>query len=400
MTGVTDDLADILGTQETPWLEFKDYSNVRNRLNEIAKQVCALANDLANHGFGDLLIGVGDDGTASGTVDASDTTLLALTDLRDNGKILDRPSMTVQVGTYQGQPVIHVHVEASASPPVRYEGRVWVRPGPTLREATRDDERVLSERRRSIDGPFDSRVAVGTAVDELDLEMFRDTYLPAMVDPEVIAENGRPVGSQLASLHLAQGVEQPVPTHLGLLVIGFDPSSRIPGAYVQFVRYQGTDLTAPIADERELRGNIQGVADGLEPLLRGHLRSKVVPVGAFREEQAPDYPLEALRELCMNALMHRNYESSHAPTRILWFDDRIEISNPGGPYGQVRTDNFDRVTDYRNPSLAAAMKAMGYVNRFGRGIGRARAVLGSNGNPDPEFDIDETSWTVTLRGSS
>lgn len=230
--------------------------------------------------------------------------------------------------------------------------------------------------------------------------MFRDTYLPAWVDPDVIAENGRPVGMQLASLHLAQGVYHPVPTHLGLLAIGFDPSSRIPGAYVQFVRYQGTDPTAPIVDARELRGNVQDIADGLEPLLRGHLRTKVVPVDGFREEPSPDYPLEALRELCMNALMHRNYESSHAPIRILWFDDRIEISNPGGPYGQVRFDNFTRVTDYRNPSLAAAMKALGYVNRFGRGIGRAYSALRDNGNPDPVFEINEASWTVTLRNDS
>lgn len=99
----------------------------------------------------------------------------------------------------------------------------------------------------------------------------------------------------------------------------------------------------------------------------------------------------------MNALMHRNYETSYAPTRIAWFDDRIEVTNPGGPYGQVRGDNFDRVTDYRNPSLAAAMKGLGYVNRFGRGIGRIQAALKRNGNPPAQFQVDESSWAVTLR---
>ncbi|MFJ2110895.1 ATP-binding protein [Streptomyces sp. NPDC087850] len=99
----------------------------------------------------------------------------------------------------------------------------------------------------------------------------------------------------------------------------------------------------------------------------------------------------------MNALMHRNYETSYAPTRIIWFDDRIEVTNPGGPFGQVRDDNFDRVTDYRNPSLAAALKGLGYVNRFGRGIGRVRAALERNGNPPPEFQVDDSSWAVTLR---
>jgi ATP-dependent DNA helicase RecG len=83
--------------------------------------------------------------------------------------------------------------------------------------------------------------------------------------------------------------------------------------------------------------------------------------------------------------------------RIVWFDDRIEVTNPGGPYGQVRSDNFDRVNDYRNPSLAAAMKALGYVNRFGRGIGRIRAALARNGNPEAVFQVDDSSWSVTLR---
>ncbi|RPF20909.1 ATP-dependent DNA helicase RecG [Myceligenerans xiligouense] len=397
MAAVSTDLAETLGTQETASLEFKDYANIRNRMNDLGKYVCAMANDLVGAGGGDILIGVKDDGTPADSVDTSDQTLLALTDLRDNGKILDRPSLTVEVATYREREVVRIRVQASATPPVRYDGRCWVRPGPSVREATRDDERVLSERRRSADGPFDTRAALGTTLDELDLEMFRSTYLPAMVAPEVIAENGRPVGLQLASLHLAQRSGDPVPTMLGLLVIGFDPSSRIPGAYVQFVRYQGTDLTAPIADERELRGNIVDVADQLSPLVRGHLRSRLVSDGGFREEQAPDYPIEALREICMNSLMHRNYETSNAPVRIVWFDDRVEVSNPGGPFGQVRSDNFDRVTDYRNPSLAAAMKALGYVNRFGRGIGRVRESLRRNGNPEPEFVVDDASWTVTVR---
>lgn len=91
------------------------------------------------------------------------------------------------------------------------------------------------------------------------------------------------------------------------------------------------------------------------------------------------------------------YETSFAPVRIAWFDDRIEVANPGGPFGQVRADNFDRVNDYRNPNLASAMKSLGFVNRFGRGIGRIRHTLAQNGNPTPEFLVDESSWVVVPR---
>ncbi|WP_275557526.1 ATP-binding protein [Streptomyces sp. 5-6(2022)] len=389
---MTMDLADSLGTEESARLEFKRSAK---KPEAIRQAICALANDLGRHGGGDLLIGVADDGTPMDEVDTSDRALLALTDMRDDGLILDRPSMTVSVAPYQGKPVIRVHVEAAAAPPVRFQGVVWVRPGPTTRRANRDDERVLTERRRAADGPFDSRTVAGSTLEDLDLGLFRSTYLPSVVDPDVLDENGRPLRQQLASLRFA-GLDG-TPTALGLLVAGFDPSRAIPGAYVQFIRYQGADLDAPVLDDQELRHNVVDTAARLETVLRGHLHTRLVDAGGFREKQRPDYPFEALREVCMNALMHRNYETSYAPVRIAWFDDRIEVTNPGGPFGQVRSDNFDHVTDYRNPSLAAAMKALGFVNRFGRGIGRVRTSLERNGNPPAEFCVDDSSWSVLLR---
>lgn len=388
------DLFDLLGDRESAVLEFKEAQG-KNTTDMIGQVVCALANDLCGRGGGDLLIGVKDNGEPLSDVDANDRVLLALTDLCTNGEILDRPSVIVERALFKGQTVIRIHVEASATPPVRYDGVVWVRPGPTTRKATREDERVLAERRRSLDGPFDGRSVPGSILDDMDLVSFRSTYLPSVVNYEVIEENGRPENLQLATLRLAD--LNGTPTVLGLLILGFDPSRFIPGAYLQFIRYDGTDLDAPIADDQELRYNVSDLARQLDAILKGHLHTQVVEGDGFAEHLRPDYPFAALREACMNAVMHRNYETSYAPTRVAWFSDRIEITNPGGPFGQVRADNFDRVSDFRNPSLAAAMKSLGYVNRFGRGIGRIRKSLEENGNPPPEFEVDNESWMVTLR---
>ncbi|SDZ46148.1 ATP-dependent DNA helicase RecG [Micromonospora pattaloongensis] len=389
------DLASLLGTQETAALEFKREATDRNA---IRKAICALANDLTGQGGGDLLIGVDDKGRPVGGIDTSDAALLKITEYRDQGLILDRPSMVATAGVYQGEPVIRVRVNASHTPPVRFENVVYVRPGPTTRRANRDDERVLSERRRSFEVPFDVRPATGSTLGDLDLDLFRTEYLRQAVAPSVLEENHRSTEQQLASLRLAD--LDGTPTVLGLLLVGVDPTSRIAGAYVQFVRYEGTDVGGSVLDEQELRLNVINAAERLETLIKGHLRTRLVEVSGFREESRPNYPFEALREVCMNALMHRNYESSNAPVRIAWFDDRIEVTNPGGPFGQVRADNFDRVNDYRNPSLAAAMKSLGYVNQFGRGIGRIRASLDRNGNPSPDFLVDDASWTVTVRSAS
>lgn len=395
MSDMTIDLADVLGDKESTGLEFKQSAS---DLGKIGKTICAFANDLCGRGGGDLLIGVDNRGRPVEGVKADDRDLLKLTEFRDSGKILDRPSMTVERALFKGSPVVRIHVGASSTPPVRYNGVVWVRPGPTTRQASRDDERILAERRRALDGPYDGRSVPGSTFDDLDLALFRSTYLPSMISPEVIEENGRPEDQQLASLGLADFAG--TPTVLGLLVLGFNPSGFIPGAYLQFVRYDGTELDAAILDEQEIRTNIVDLAARLEPLLRGHLHTQLVTETGMREHAHPDYPIVALREACMNAVMHRNYETSYAPVRISWFHDRLEISNPGGPFGQVRRDNYDRVCDYRNPSLAGAMKALGYVERFGRGIGRIRATLDRNGNPPAEFLIEDSSWTVVLRRSA
>ncbi len=119
---------------------------------------------------------------------------------------------------------------------------------------------------------------------------------------------------------------------------------------------------------------------------------------AATEGRRLDYPLEALRQLARNAVMHRSYEGTNAPVRITWFEDRIEIQNPGGPYGQVTAENFGSgVTDYRNPHLAEAMKNLGYVQRFGVGIAIARNALERNGNPELKYDVQPGHVLATVR---
>ena len=84
---------------------------------------------------------------------------------------------------------------------------------------------------------------------------------------------------------------------------------------------------------------------------------------------------------------------------MTWFSDRIEIHSPGGPYGHVTRSNFGQpdATDYRNPNLAEAMRNLGYVQKFGVGIALARRELEKNGNPSPEFKVDDTAVLAVLR---
>ena len=386
------DLADELGREERDDVEWKRDAEDRDILR---KAVCALANDLPERGRGHLLVGVQKDGTSSGLT-VNDELVLRITNIRDEAKVLPRPVITVAKATFGGGDCVHVTVEAGRMRPVRFDGAIWVRVGTSTRRATREEELVLTERTRAGDLAFDQHPVAGSGLGDLDIELFRSTYLPAAVDADVLSENERTADQQLASL----GMLDPASAEariLGLLVVGLDPSAIIPGAYIQFVRYERANEASNVIDHEELRGNMVGQLEVLARLLTANIRTAVLDVGGLRQEDQPDYPLGALRELVLNAVTHRDYEHFNAPVRILWFEDRIEITSPGGPYGVVTKDTFDRRNDYRNPALAAAMKTLGYVNRFGRGITLVRVALETNGNPPAEFRVEDTYWSVTVR---
>ncbi len=113
------------------------------------------------------------------------------------------------------------------------------------------------------------------------------------------------------------------------------------------------------------------------------------------------YPTIALQELVRNAVIHRTYELTASPVMLTWYADRVEITSPGGPYGVVTAGTFGQpgLTDARNPALASAAKAMGFVQRFGSGIPRAQDALARNGNPPPEFRIEPNFVHATVRAA-
>lgn len=94
--------------------------------------------------------------------------------------------------------------------------------------------------------------------------------------------------------------------------------------------------------------------------------------------------------------MHRDYRGN-TPTKFYQYSDRLEIVNPGGLYGNARPENFPRVNDYRNPIIAEALKVLGFVNKFNRGIDRVQRELQNNGNGSARFTVDDiTVFSVNV----
>lgn len=366
--------------------------------NKIRQAVCAFANDLPNYRKpGVIFVGVNDDGSCA-NLTVTDGLLLRLTDMRSDGNILPFPVLTVSKKVIEGCDVVVVVVEPSDAPPVRFNGRTWIRVGPRRASATSEEERRLNEKRRAGDLPFDLRPLPSATIEDLNREFFQQTYLPFTLAPEVLAENQRSLTQQLASVRFTTPEPELCPTVLGILVVGRDPRQFIPGHYVQFLRIDGTELGDPIKDQKEINGSLLDILRILDETLQINISVALDLTSKSLEIQQPDYPIEALRQLARNAVMHRSYEQTNAPVKVYWFNDRVEITNPGGLFGQVNRENFGQgATDYRNPHLAGVMKDLGYVQRFGYGIPTAKQALKKNGNPSPVFSLNDTYTSVVIR---
>lgn len=362
---------------------------------KFCEAICAFANDFPEHGKpGYLIVGVRDDGSPSG-LEVTDQLLQNLAAVRSDGNIQPLPPMTVEKREVRGGEIAVVEVYPSDLPPVRYNGTVRIRVGPRRAIASQSEEKILWERRTARQLTFDASPCRGCGIEELDDELFSITYLRRAVDADTLAANRRSVKEQMTSLRF-YSLQHDCGTHAGALLFAKDVLGWLPGAYIQFVRFSGSKITDDVENERQFSGDLLSVLREIDTFIPGQIQRRPEADTLLHEKEILDYPREALRELLMNSVMHRTYDSN-TPIRFYWFSDHIEIQNPGGLYGEVTPENFPGQNSYRNPVVAEAMKTLGYVNRFGRGVLDAQEALLDNGNPEADFTFETTYFLATIR---
>jgi ATP-dependent DNA helicase RecG len=366
--------------------------------DKIREIICALANDMPAHNKpGVIFIGQNDD-LSCASILIDDDLLLRLSQLRDDGTIQPIPRLVVRKFIADGCEVAAIIVAPSNNPPVRFAGRVHIRVGPRRALATGQEEIVLTEKRQWGMLPFDAQPCLGANLADLDINRFSLEFLPAVVSQEVLAQNHRSTLNQLKALRLASSNE--TPTVSGMLFIGKSPLSWMPGAYIQFRRLAGVKLTDDVIDNQDISGAIPDQIRRVDEILDINIKRSMQIGGRKRVDRA-DYPIEALRQLFRNAIVHRTYEGTNSPVRISWFSDRIEIQSPGGLYGQVTPENIGKgATDYRNPTIAGFMVQLGFMEKFGVGLQIAKERLKENGNPELDWQIDQQHVLAIVRPNS
>jgi len=376
-----DEIRSLLGDIENERVERTLSTDNTKKMSEA---ICSFANDISNTkkpGF-------------------TDEQLRSYAGLRNFGTLLPPPAMMVYKETFPEGEVAVIEVQPSEDTPVRYKGVIWIRIGARKAEANTEEERILTEKGQIHSSSFDGRPCREATIDNIDVKLFKNEYLPKAVSPATLAKDKRTPIQQMASLRLFD-TRFNCPTYAGLLLLGHDPQYFIPGAYIQYVKFAGTTRATKVLKENRFKGNLISMLKELEYFIKYSIESKRPEfVSVLREEPRINYPWEAIRELAMNAVMHRAYNGNNSPIKFYEYSDRIEIDNPGNLYGKVNLENFPNETDYRNPNIAEIMLNLGYVNRFGSGINTVSTLLEENKSNPAEFLLgDYTTFKVVVQNA-
>lgn len=151
-------------------------------------------------------------------------------------------------------------------------------------------------------------------------------------------------------------------------------------------------------DNLRIEGNIPEMLDGAIQFVRKNVRKATIinPITGQREDRT-EYPITAVREAVLNALVHRDYSihTEGMPIQLLIFDDRMEIRNPGGIYGRIKVNQLGKVQpDTRNPVLASALEILGITENRYSGIPTIRKEMESFNLLEPEFIDERGSFIV------
>lgn len=191
------------------------------------------------------------------------------------------------------------------------------------------------------------------------------------------------------------------PTNAGILFFGYEPQQSVPQSEVVCVIYRDELGVGGYVDRRIITGTLQELIDEAETFL-----SKYIAVGAkiegWKRIDLPEYPIEALREAIVNAVVHRDYSRVGESMRIFYYSDRIEIHNPGLLLPGITVEQMSRgevMSKLRNRTMAGLLRDIpGYMERVGSGVRLMLDEMRRMKLPAPEFR-EMSEFVVTFRNA-
>ncbi len=371
-----DELEFILKEGEGFNIEFKQAIS-----KDIAEEVCAFANAAG----GTLLIGITNDNKICGI--QSDNTLRSRI-VHSLDAIDPKLDVRYEEIRYQDKTVIAITCNSGKKKPYTVSGAIFIRIGPNSQKITSVEEmRDFFQQSERIF--FDEVPCNSIALrDDFDSNAF-NTFLSKagisnLLDQKILQENLKLI------------TEEGKLKNGAALFFAKDVQRFFENAIVRCVQYKGMDKRFPI-DKKDMVGNLVQQYDQsiIYILSKLNLKYEIESQGFKPRKEILEIPEVVFKEVIINALTHRDYYDKGACIMIEIFDDRLEVSNPGGLVNGIPRDQFGKRSLSRNPLVFGLFARINLVEQIGSGIARIRDTMNEAGLSPPIFNV-EGIFTVTL----
>jgi ATP-dependent DNA helicase RecG len=356
-------------------------------------RLSAAMGAMANTSGGTILLGIA---PRSGHVQGLSDAEVAVDHLFQAALLVDPPLVlpVPRLQTLDQTRVLWVTIPAGLPHVYSVEGRYLWRDGSrNVPIPARRLRRLLLERGVV---QFESRVPPEATLDDLDMARV-ETYLAALKFPGSETSRGEATAAidvllQRGCLRREDGELRP--TYAALMLFGRHPQRWLPTSTILAARFSGVAFGDHFV-KHEITGTLPEQLHQAEVFVRDQLRSVVRLVGLTHQETL-EYPFEAVRELLVNAVAHRDYNLQGDCIHLNIFADRLEVSSPGELPGPVNLDNLLKARFSRNAVIVQVLSDLGFVERLGYGLERVVILMRENGMQPPRFEEAVGTFRVTL----
>jgi ATP-dependent DNA helicase RecG len=243
---------------------------------------------------------------------------------------------------------------------------------------------------------LESIIPLEATLDDLDPQQ-TDSYLEMLKVSTGLfkgagQEAGQEVLTQRGCLKRVNGELRP--TYAALMLFGRYPQQWLPNATILAAHFPGVAFSDRFI-KQDISGTLPEQLRQAETFVQANLR-KVVRLAGLTRQEGPEYPFEAVRELLVNAIAHRDYNLQGDNIHLNIFSDRLEVQSPGRLPGPVTLDNLLEARFSRNAVIVQILSDMGFIERLGYGLDRVVTVLRQNQLRPPRFEEVAGCFRVTL----
>ncbi len=346
---------------------------------EVIESVVAFANAKG----GKNCIGVSDNRDILGVTLSSETIQNHINTIKQN----TQPSIIVDIEefTYQGKTILIIEVKEYPLKPISYKNRYYKRIKNSNNIMSLDE--ISNEHLKTINSSWDYYVD--------DRHSFKDISMDNILKFIAKIEDFQKRKFEDDSMSILRKYELRKEDKLTFGVYLLFTSNNSALTAFQIGRFKSE---TKIIDNIDINTNILNQVDMAIEFIKKHLMVEYIITGEPQRTEKYDYPLEAIREIVINMIVHRDYRDS-GNSIIKIFDDRIEFFNPGKLYDdltieKLNTNNYSSRT--RNRAIARAFKEAGIIERYGSGIKRIKSECLTHGVVEPKFEEFVHGFRVTL----